>query len=287
MGGSTPKAPKKRMKRAMKQPPTPDQVPPTASDMVDNTMMDLLLDMSSWMQAMEEYVAQQKTLTHMGNQGPVLDMSRDRARLDVPTTTSSARVSAGHVGSAGTITPWMADDMNADRARLDGAATTCSTQVAAGCLETSGTIAPRVADDIVPETPRRELARHLRQAPLLADISTDDSRMGQGPARRRKKDKPLKSGKVRTADYIVIKRITWPNELGGEPMTYEHISISQFVTGYLSLLDMVKMGGETVHVETSQGADGGRIYVWVGACTSLSWRVAPAEQEWKGRVAGC
>ena len=65
----TPGANWKRMKRAKKQPPTPDQAPPTVLDMVDNTMMDMLLDMLSWMQAMEEYVAQQNTINHMVNQG--------------------------------------------------------------------------------------------------------------------------------------------------------------------------------------------------------------------------
>ena len=93
-------------------------------------------------------------------------------------------------------------------------------------------------------TVRRKLARCLRQAPLLADISTDDSGTDQEPAHRRKKGRPLKSGSVRTADFIVIKRITWPHELvyalPGEPMTYELISMSQFVTDYLSVLDMVK-----------------------------------------------
>ena len=167
MGGSTPEAPRKRMKRAMKQPHIPDQAPPTASDMVDNTMMDILLDMSSWMQAMEVYVAQQNPLTHMGNQGSFLDMSRDRAHLDPATTTSSARVAAGHVGSSGTIALWM-------------------------------------TDDIIPEMARRELARCLRQAPVLVDMSTDDSGRDQESARRRKKGKPLKSGKVRTTDSTVI-----------------------------------------------------------------------------------
>ena len=85
-----------------------------------------------------------------------------------------------------------------------------------------------------------------QESPLIVDISTDDSGMDQEPAHRRKKGKPLKSGKVRTADSTVIKRTTWPHELvytsGGEPVTYELISMSQFVTGYLSVMDMVKAG---------------------------------------------
>ena len=77
------------MKRAMKQPPTPDQDPPTASHMVDNTMMDILLDMSSQMQVMEEYVAQQNPINLTGNQGHILDMSTHHARLEASGTTSS------------------------------------------------------------------------------------------------------------------------------------------------------------------------------------------------------
>ena len=39
-------------KNEEEQPPTPDKAPTTASDMVDNTMMDILVDMSSRMQVM-------------------------------------------------------------------------------------------------------------------------------------------------------------------------------------------------------------------------------------------
>ena len=93
------------MKRATKQPPTPYQAPPTALDMVDNTMTDILLDMSSLMQAMEEYVTQKNPITHTGNQGPILDTSVDHAQLDAASTTSSAQVAVDHMESAGTAAP--------------------------------------------------------------------------------------------------------------------------------------------------------------------------------------
>ena len=93
------------MKRATKRPTTPDQAHPTASDMVDNTMMDILLDMSSRMKAMEEYVAQQHPFSHTGNQGPILDTSVDHAQLDAASTTSSAQVAVDHMESAGTAAP--------------------------------------------------------------------------------------------------------------------------------------------------------------------------------------
>ena len=97
--------------------------------------MGILLDISSQMQAMEEYVAQQTPINLTGNQGPIMDTSRDHARLDVKATTSSARVAAGHLGSAGTIALWMTNYKRADHAQLNGATTTRSTRVAAGRLE--------------------------------------------------------------------------------------------------------------------------------------------------------
>ena len=185
----------------------------------------------------------------------------------------------------------MTDDTNADHAWLDGIATTCSTRVTDGHLETSGTIALMVADDIVPETARRELDRCLKQAPQIADISTDDSWTDQEPGHRRKRGKPLKSGKVRTADSTVIKHSTWPHELvytsGGEPVTYEHIAMSQFVTGYLSVLDMVKRWDKQCMLKHLKKLMADTSMYMGGSLMSLSWGVAPAAREWKGRVAGC
>ena len=66
----------------------------------------------------------------------------------------------------------------------------------------------------------------------------------------RRDGRALKSGRIRTADSTVLKRITWPYELmynsGREPVVCEHKSIPQFVTGYLSVLDTVKSGGKQV-----------------------------------------
>ena len=74
--------------------------------------------------------------------------------------------------------------------------------------------------------------------------------MGEKPDIRKKRRRALKYGKIRIADSTVVKGITWPHELmynsGGEPVIYEHISMPQFVTGYLSVLDIVKSGGKQV-----------------------------------------
>ena len=91
---------------------------------------------------------------------------------------------------------------------------------------------------------RRKLARCFRQAPLLVESFTDESKPDREPDRRKKRKKALQSGKVRTAHSSVVKRITLPHELiyisGIEPVMYDLISMSQFMTGYLSVLDTVK-----------------------------------------------
>ena len=205
---STPESPRKKTRRSKKQPPPPYQIPISDRETGDNAVMDLLLDMSSRMEAMEEFVAQH-TLPHLtGNQGPIPERRHDHTQHD-------------------------------------GAATSSSAHVAAGCLEGSGTITPKDAKGHIPEMVRRLWPDAPgRQAPLLVESFTDESEMDQKPDQRKKRQKGLKSGKVRTADSTVVKRITCPHELvynsGGESVTYDPISMPQFVTGYLSVLDTVK-----------------------------------------------
>ena len=134
-------------------------------------------------------------------------------------------------------------DSRSDHAQLDGDAMTSSVRVSAGRLESRVTITLRIAKDHVPESVRRKLARCLRQALPLVESVTDDSEMDEEPDHGKKMKKALKSG-------TVIRRITWPHELiyisGGEAVTYELISILQFVSGYLSVLDMVNTGEKQV-----------------------------------------
>ena len=130
-------------------------------------MMDLLLDMSSQMQAMEEYVFKHSQHTLTGNQGSIPERSSIHTHLDDATA-----------------------------------------EAAASGPDSSSTIAPRVIDVLVPETVRRKLARQIRRTPMLVDTCTDESDMDEELAPRRKKAKALKSGKMRTADSTVIKRMT-------------------------------------------------------------------------------
>ena len=56
MGVSALESPRKRTRKAKKQATSRDLNPAPPGNNVDSTMMDLLLDMSSQMQAMEEYM---------------------------------------------------------------------------------------------------------------------------------------------------------------------------------------------------------------------------------------
>ena len=174
MGGSASESHRKRTRRAKKQATPRDLTPIFPRNNVDSTMMDLLLDMSSLMQAIEEYMAQHSQHTLTENQGSIPERSSVHTCTDDSSTASSAR------------------DV-------------------AGCLDSSSTIAPRVTDELVPETVRRKLVWHLRRTPLLVESCTDESQMDEEPAPRGKKAKALKSGKIRTADWTVIKRIMWPH----------------------------------------------------------------------------
>ena len=50
----------------------------------------------------------------------------------------------------------------------------------------------------------------------------------------------LKSGKVRTTDTLIIKRVKWPHEMvftsQGQPPVYREMSLALFINGYLSVL---------------------------------------------------
>ena len=56
-----------------------------------------------------------------------------------------------------------------------------------------------------------------------------------------RKRKALKSGKVQTANSMVVKKITWPHELvykAEEKLTmYTELTFPLFVSGYLAVLD--------------------------------------------------
>ena len=97
-GGSAPESPREKMRKSKKHPSPPDQTPISGRETGGNTMMDLLLDMSSQLEAMAH------TLHHpMGNLGPIPKGSSEQARHDGTAGSSSTQVVAGHLESSLTI----------------------------------------------------------------------------------------------------------------------------------------------------------------------------------------
>ena len=68
------------------------------------------------------------------------------------------------------------------------------------------------------------------EASTISESTMEESDSEEEMFRWLKHRKTLKSGKVRTADSMVVKCITWPHELlytsGGQPGTYEQISMA-------------------------------------------------------------
>ena len=112
MGGSASESPRKRTRRAKKQ-ATPHELTPTlVGNNVDNNMMDLLLDMSSWLQAMEEYMAQHSQHNSTGNQGSIPERSSVHA-----CTNNATKAAAVGLDSSSTITLRVTDELVPDTVR--------------------------------------------------------------------------------------------------------------------------------------------------------------------------
>ena len=81
----------------------------------------------------------------------------------------------------------------------------------------------------------------MRVAPSLDLPTTDDDAGSEKklttPAPRRN---GLKSGKTHTADTTLLRKITWPHEVvytsSGHPTVFEEMSMSLFVSGYLTVI---------------------------------------------------
>ena len=69
VGGSTLESPRKKTRKFKKQPPPPDQTPISSRETGGNAVVDLLLDISSQMEAMEEFVSQHTLPQSNGEQG--------------------------------------------------------------------------------------------------------------------------------------------------------------------------------------------------------------------------
>lgn len=91
------------------------------------------------------------------------------------------------------------------------------------------------------ESVRCKLSHWLKQAPLLTESTIEEESDSEEMGVRQKFRKTIKSGKVRTADATIVKRITWPHKLiytaRGQPAVYDRLTIHLFVSGYLAVLD--------------------------------------------------
>ena len=82
----------------------------------------------------------------------------------------------------------------------------------------------------------------MRQAPLVADSTTDEnSSSEEGPITHRKR-RTLKSGMAHTGATRIKMRINWPHEgvftADGKPTVYEDLTLMAFVWRYLMVFSM-------------------------------------------------
>ena len=75
----------------------------------------------------------------------------------------------------------------------------------------------------------------------MGSATEEECDLGEEMCVRQKCIKMIKSGKVRTANTMVVRRITWPHKLvyttGGHPAMYEQLSLPLFLSEYLAVLD--------------------------------------------------
>ena len=91
----------------------------------------------------------------------------------------------------------------------------------------------------VKEQMRARLAEGLTGASAVYLPTTDEDSVQDEPPQARRQSKGV-SGKLRTADTIVVHRITWPHEviysLLAQPAIYDQVSSMIFVDWYLTVV---------------------------------------------------
>ena len=92
-----------------------------------------------------------------------------------------------------------------------------------------------------------QLAHKMKLVPLLMESATEEEFDSEDDVLvHHKCHKTIKSGKVHTADSMVVKRIIRPHKFmypaHGQPTMYEQLSLPLFVTGYFAVVDTVKLG---------------------------------------------
>ena len=90
---------------------------------------------------------------------------------------------------------------------------------------------PDVSDEV-----RVQVARHLNTAPMMFPLTDDDSDTNDEERAQRRRHRVMKSGKIRTTDVYVTKRVRWPHEMvsstQGQTPIYLEMSLALFTNGY-------------------------------------------------------
>ena len=86
---------------------------------------------------------------------------------------------------------------------------------------------------------QREVQHRLSE--LQIDDDSDDEHTDHANVKRKYDHKPKKSGRVRTADDVILHEVDWPHYyvyrgLTRRPARFEELSIAEFVFGYLTSL---------------------------------------------------
>ena len=84
---------------------------------------------------------------------------------------------------------------------------------------------------------RAQVARRLHAAPVLFPLTEEETDTDDEDHAVRTKRKGFKSGKIRTTDLYVTKRVIWPHEMctnaQGQPPVYLDMSLALFTNGFL------------------------------------------------------
>ena len=130
-----------------------------------------------------------------------------------------------------------------------------------------------------------EVAHMMQQAPALDIDSTEKESVIEKETTHRPRKKQLQSGKLRSADTIIVHKVTWPHELvytvSGQPAVYDEISIPLFVSSYLAVVEAKGPPAWLLMAQHLQEVMGDRdLYGSLGASEGFPNHLAPAIGAW-------
>ena len=97
--------------------------------------------------------------------------------------------------------------------------------------------------DDVSEEVWAHVASHIPSDPAIFIPMDDETASGEEGALPVSRKRGLKSGKVRTMDSIITRKVVWPHEVvfttQGQPPVYSEMSLALFVNGYLTCIYII------------------------------------------------